>query len=38
MLNGSESGPILSLFYLKDLIEEACNQGTPFGYWHYLAP
>jgi hypothetical protein len=36
LLNGTGSGPILSLYYFKDLIEEAGDQGVSTGYWDYL--
>jgi hypothetical protein len=38
LLNGTDSGLILSFSYFKDLIEEAGDQGTPAGYWDYLMP
>lgn len=38
LLNGTDTGPILSLFYFKDLIEEVRDQGTPAGYRDYLIP
>ena len=36
MLNGTDSGFILSFSYFRDLIEEAGDGKTPAGYWDYL--
>jgi hypothetical protein len=38
LLNGTDSGPIVTLSYFRDLIEEAGDQETPAGYWDYLKP
>jgi len=38
LLNGADTGPILSFCYFKDLIEEAGDQVTHAGYWDYLMP
>jgi hypothetical protein len=38
LLNGTDSGPIVTLSYFRDLIEEAGDQETPAGYWNYLKP
>jgi hypothetical protein len=38
MLNGTDSGLILSFSYFRDLIEEAGDGNTPAGYWDYLMP
>jgi hypothetical protein len=38
LLNGTDSEPILTLSYSRDLIEEAGDQETPSGYWDYLKP
>jgi len=38
LLNGSQSGPILSFQYFGELIAEADEQITPRGYWDYARP
>jgi hypothetical protein len=37
-LNGTDSEPIVSLAYFRDLIEEAGDQETPADYWDYVKP
>jgi hypothetical protein len=36
LLNGIDRGPILSLAYFRELIEEAGGTEIPPGYWSYL--
>lgn len=36
LLNGTESGPILSFAYFVDPIEEAGKADTPASYWGFL--
>ena len=36
LLNGSNSEPINSLGYFRELIEEAEDSETPAGYWSYV--
>ena len=38
MLNGSDTGPIKTLTYFRDVIEEAGLHTMPAGYWDYLRP
>jgi len=38
MLNGTNSGPIFSLAYFRDLIEEVGDPDVPSGYWSYIMP
>lgn len=37
-LNGASAEPIVSLSYFADVVEEACDDETPEGYWDYLFP
>jgi hypothetical protein len=37
-LNGAETELIVTLSYFADVVEEACDQETPDGYWDYLLP
>ena len=38
LLNGTNSGPIFSLVYFGDVIEEVCDPEMPAGYWAYIMP
>ena len=38
LLNGTSSGPIFSLVYFRDIIEEVCDPEIPTGYWNYIMP
>lgn len=38
LLNGSDSGPIFSLAYFRDVIEEVQDPEIPSGYWNYITP
>lgn len=38
LLNGTSSGPIFSLAYFRDLIDEVGDPEVPVGYWSYVMP
>jgi hypothetical protein len=38
LLNGTDSGPIFSFAYFRDVIEEVRDPGIPSGYWNYVMP
>jgi hypothetical protein len=38
LLNGTDSGPILSFAYFRDVIEEVCDPEIPSGYWDDVMP
>jgi hypothetical protein len=38
LLNGTDSGPILSFAYFRDVIQEVCDSEIPSGYWDYVMP
>jgi hypothetical protein len=38
LLNGTDTGSIVSFAYFRDLIDEADDQEMPVGYWDYLKP
>lgn len=38
LLNGTDSGPIFSFAYFRDVIEEVQDPGIPSGYWNYVMP
>ncbi|QHN03481.1 hypothetical protein FTO74_08960 [Granulicella sp. WH15] len=38
LLNGTDSGPIFSIAYFREVIEEVCDPEIPSGYWSYVMP
>lgn len=38
LLNGTDSGPIFSIAYFRDVIEEVQDPEIPSGYWNYITP
>jgi hypothetical protein len=38
LLNGTDSGPIFSIAYFRDVIEEVQDPDVPSGYWNYIMP
>lgn len=38
LLNGADSGPIFSIAYFRDVIEEVQDPDIPSGYWNYITP
>jgi hypothetical protein len=38
LLNGTDSGPIFSIAYFRDVIEEVQDLGVPSGCWNYVMP
>lgn len=38
LLNGTNSGPIFSFAYFRDVIEEVSEPEIPLGYWNYVMP
>jgi DNA-binding Lrp family transcriptional regulator len=38
LLNGTDSGPIFSFAYFRDVIEEVQDPEIPSGYWNYIMP
>ncbi len=38
LLNGTDSGPIFSIAYFRDVIEEVQDPETQSGYWDYITP
>lgn len=37
-LNGTDPEPIVSFHYFADVVEEACSEDMPIGYWDYVMP
>lgn len=37
-LNGAHTEPIVSFHYFADVVEEACSDDVPAGYWDYVMP
>jgi hypothetical protein len=38
LLNGTDSGPIFSIAYFLEVIEEVRDPKIPSGYWSYVMP
>jgi hypothetical protein len=38
LLNGTDSGPIFSIAYFREVIEEVRDPKIPSGYWNYVMP
>ena len=38
LLNGTDSGPIFSIGYFREVIEEVRDPKIPSGYWSYVMP